>query len=77
MEDFGIIMGIWTILRPFGILNGQFYAYLVYFFPFWYVVPRQIWQPLMTSAHQTNAPFLTFTSNSNKWLEWHHHQQRS
>jgi hypothetical protein len=44
---------IWYILWPFGI----FYAHLVYFmaiwyilwpfgifFPFWYVVPRKIWQ---------------------------------
>jgi hypothetical protein len=27
-------VAIWYILLPFGI-----------FFPFWYVVPRQIWQP--------------------------------
>jgi hypothetical protein len=33
---------IWyaCILWPFGIFCG----YLVYFFPFWYVVPRKIWQ---------------------------------
>jgi hypothetical protein len=28
-------------LWPFG----TFYGYLVYFSPFWYVVPRRIWQP--------------------------------
>jgi hypothetical protein len=33
------------------LLVGTFYAYLVYFmltwyfFPFWYVEPRKIWQP--------------------------------
>jgi hypothetical protein len=31
----------WYILRTFGIFCG----YLVYFFPFWYVIPRKIWQP--------------------------------
>jgi hypothetical protein len=29
------------ILLSFGI----FYGHLVYFFPFWYVAPRKIWQP--------------------------------
>jgi hypothetical protein len=32
---------IWYILRPFGIFGG----YRVYSYPFWYVAPRQIWQP--------------------------------
>jgi hypothetical protein len=32
---------IWYILLPFGI----FYGYLVYVSPFWYAVPRKIWQP--------------------------------
>jgi hypothetical protein len=31
-------MAIWYILWPFGIIFGDF-------FPFWYVVPRKIWQP--------------------------------
>jgi hypothetical protein len=31
----------WYILWLFGTFGG----YLVYFFPFWYVVPRKIWQP--------------------------------
>jgi hypothetical protein len=47
-------MAIWSILRPFGIFCGHL-VYLVaiwyilspfgIFFPFWYVVPRKIWQP--------------------------------
>jgi hypothetical protein len=32
---------IWSILWSFGI----FHNYLEYFFTFWYVVPRKIWQP--------------------------------
>jgi hypothetical protein len=32
---------IWHILWPFGI----FPHVLVHFYPFWYVVPRKIWQP--------------------------------
>jgi hypothetical protein len=24
---------------------GYFYNYFVYFLPFWYIVPRKIWQP--------------------------------
>jgi hypothetical protein len=35
------LMAIWPIFRPFG----KFYGYLVYFSPFWYVVPIKIWQP--------------------------------
>jgi hypothetical protein len=37
-------MAIWSIsniLRQFGI----FYGYFFIFFPFWYDVPRKIWQP--------------------------------
>jgi hypothetical protein len=33
-----------SILQPFGIFGG----YLVYFPPFWNVVPRKIWQPRTT-----------------------------
>jgi hypothetical protein len=41
-------IAIWSTLwhfRIFFIPFGIFYDYLVYFFPFWYVVPRKIWQP--------------------------------
>jgi hypothetical protein len=42
-------MAIWSVLLPFhihilwpfGIFSGHFGI----FFPFWYVVPRKIWQP--------------------------------
>jgi hypothetical protein len=48
MEDVGVFYGhlvhfmvfcyiVWT----FGIVRGN----LVYFSPFWYFVPRKIWQP--------------------------------
>jgi hypothetical protein len=48
MEDDGIFYGHLVhftvscyILWAFGIVRGN----LVYFFPFWYFVPRKIWQP--------------------------------
>jgi hypothetical protein len=34
-------MTVWSILWPCGIFIGHF----VKFFPFWYVAPREIWQP--------------------------------
>jgi hypothetical protein len=34
-------MTIWSILRPLEIC----YGHLAYFSPFWYFVPRKIWQP--------------------------------
>jgi hypothetical protein len=49
MEDVGIFYSylvyfttIWSILWPFGI-----HMLLLFdtFFPFWYAVPRKIWQP--------------------------------
>jgi hypothetical protein len=43
MEDVYFI-AIWNILRSFALFCG-FYRHLVYFTPFWYVVPREIWQP--------------------------------
>jgi hypothetical protein len=36
-------VAIWYILRQFGIFWGN----LVYFSPFWYCVPKKIWQPLI------------------------------
>jgi hypothetical protein len=48
MEDFRIFNGhlvhftvFCYILRTVGIVRGN----LVIFFPFWYFVPRKIWQP--------------------------------
>jgi hypothetical protein len=48
MENVGIFYGVWShfaaiwyIFCPFGIFCGN----VVYFPPFWYVVPRKIWQP--------------------------------
>jgi hypothetical protein len=35
-------MANWKVLRPFGIFCGQLPSI---FFPFWYVMPRKIWQP--------------------------------
>jgi hypothetical protein len=37
---------IWQILCPSGILCGH----LVYISPFWYVVPRKIWQPWLRAV---------------------------
>jgi hypothetical protein len=40
---------IWYILWSFGIFCGSLVHFMVIlvvlFFPFWYVVPRKIWQP--------------------------------
>jgi hypothetical protein len=48
MENLGIfydhlvyVTAIGNILWPFGIFCGH----LVYFSPFWYFLPRKIWQP--------------------------------
>jgi hypothetical protein len=48
MENLGIFYdhmvyftAIRNILRPFGI----FYDHLLYISPFWYFVPKKIWQP--------------------------------
>jgi hypothetical protein len=50
MEDVGICryyMVLWSIVRPIGIYNARlvYFGNLVYLFPFWYFVPRKIWQP--------------------------------
>jgi hypothetical protein len=42
-------MGTWSILRSFVVFYGHLFGTargnLAYFFPFWYFVPRKIWQP--------------------------------
>jgi hypothetical protein len=54
-KDVGIFYGhlvyftaIWSISLAFGIFYGHlvyFVAHFGKFFPFWFVVPRKIWQP--------------------------------
>jgi hypothetical protein len=50
-RTFGIFLEIWDILWSFGIFS-----------PFWYVVPRKVWQPciqyLMHFAILQRGPFL-------------------
>jgi hypothetical protein len=41
MDNLVNFTAIANILWPFGIFSGH----LVYFSPFWYLVPRKIWQP--------------------------------
>jgi hypothetical protein len=44
-------MTIWYILWPFGI-----------FFPFWYVVPRKIWQPCSEGRRSVPRPNVASTA---------------
>jgi hypothetical protein len=60
MEDVDIFNGHFVhfttfcyILWTFGVVRGN----LVYFSPFWYFVPRKIWQPCRSQKHQ--SPLLT------------------
>jgi hypothetical protein len=55
MEEVGIFYGplvnfnlFCYILWTFGIVCGN----LVYFFPFWYFVPRKIWQPCSAAVER-------------------------
>jgi hypothetical protein len=41
----------------YGNLVYFMYGNLVYIFPFWYVVPRKIWQPWYTWPHLTSKCF--------------------
>jgi hypothetical protein len=57
MEDIDIFYGHlvyftanWNNLCTFG----MFCSNLVYFSPFWYVVPIKIWQPCSTNARHTH-----------------------
>jgi hypothetical protein len=44
-------MAIWYILWPFDIFCGYFGI----FFPFWFVIPRKIWQPKKNLATLTSS----------------------
>jgi hypothetical protein len=48
MEDGGIFYGHLVYINAILTTLGSiciYYGYLVYFYPFWYFVPRKIWQP--------------------------------
>jgi hypothetical protein len=49
MGDVGIFTDNWStftaILGIFLWSFGKFCVNLVYFSPFWYIIPRKIWQP--------------------------------
>jgi hypothetical protein len=50
-----------SILRRFGIFHGYFGTFL----PFWYVVPRKIWQHWSWAGHSETEPSL---QSSQLWL---------
>jgi hypothetical protein len=55
----------WSILWTFGIFCGHlvhFVVILLYFFLFWYVAPRKIWQPCQTVSAMNKSNF-TFDRN--------------
>jgi hypothetical protein len=47
-------MALWSNFRPFGIhiiwLFGIFCDHFGMFSPFWYIVPKTIWQPCMPTV---------------------------
>jgi hypothetical protein len=60
-------MSILSILRPIG----KFCGHLVYVFPFWYVVPRKIWQPwpeLAERRYKSNQDGLLETMGTYFWI---------
>jgi hypothetical protein len=66
LKDVGSHLVYFTALRyilcPFGIFNG----YLVYFPPFWYVVPRKIWQPCVRQLERPKKRKMIFEKLSPK-----------
>jgi hypothetical protein len=52
-------VAIWSISQLLGIFCGHLvYCMILWFFPFWYVVPRKIWQPwsgIETKAFQSDS----------------------
>jgi hypothetical protein len=63
IRPFGIFKAVWCNLLIFGRFCGHF----VYIFPFWYVVPRKIWQPRKI-WHPWTARRLVFYVDSDKLL---------
>jgi hypothetical protein len=60
---------------PFGIFCGH----LVNFSPFWYVVPRKIWQPCQRNISKSfiETPFKkTYFFRSEPAQEWRHHRRQ-
>jgi hypothetical protein len=54
-----------SILRPFCIFWGHllYFMFLVYSFPFWYVVPRKIWQPWFELSWNGGATYVTMSKS--------------
>jgi hypothetical protein len=48
---------MWNIFKPFGIFYGNV-DNLVCFSPFWYIVPRKIWQPCSQRLNREKHIFL-------------------
>jgi hypothetical protein len=49
---------------------GAFYGHLVYYLPFWYFVPRKIWQPWANLATVTvSETKYLFPLTSNRYAE--------
>jgi hypothetical protein len=55
MEDVCIFLGHLVYFTAFRVTSwtfGKFCGNLAYFPPFWYVVPRKIWQPWPTYGYE-------------------------
>jgi hypothetical protein len=72
MENVGIfcanleyIAAIWYILWSFG----NFVA-ILYFFPFWYIVSRKIWQPCLSLLNTCDYIMLVRVAGISTFL-WH------
>jgi hypothetical protein len=59
MEDVGIFMAIWPILRSFGYILWPFLPFFIFHDNlvqlFRFVVPRKIWQPCFKSEEFANC----------------------
>jgi hypothetical protein len=51
METFSIFDDFWVVFLPVGTFCG----YLVYFFPFWYIVREKSGNPALDSSHMLSS----------------------
>jgi hypothetical protein len=54
----------WYILCPFG----MFCDHLVYFSPFWHIVPRKIWQPWTQLCSLLRCQFSAISKKQKLWM---------
>jgi hypothetical protein len=73
IENLGIFHDYWVYFTAIGNILwpfGKFCGHLIYFSPFWYFVPRKIWQPCSSAKKWGPCVFKCSSEELTRIARW-------